>query len=79
MKKLFFLSAFLIFACSSDDSSNTNDDNDNNNELLNCDGNPVPTIIYGLISPTALPTNISFELKSVELKFSNLECKVMIF
>jgi len=27
MKKLFLISAFLIFACSSDDSSNTNDDN----------------------------------------------------
>jgi len=46
-KTLFLLSALLIFACSSDDSSDTNDDNDNNNELLNCDGNPVPTIIYG--------------------------------
>ena len=47
MKKLLLLSALLIFACSSDDSSDTNDDNDNNNELLNCDGNPVPTIVYG--------------------------------
>jgi uncharacterized protein (TIGR02145 family) len=46
MKKLLLLSALLIFACSSDDSSNTND-NINNNELLNCDGNPVPTIVYG--------------------------------
>ena len=47
MKKLLLLSAFLIFACSSDDSSDTNDNNNNNNELLNCDGNPVPTIVYG--------------------------------
>jgi hypothetical protein len=48
MKKLLLLSALLIFACSSDDSSDTNDNNDNNNsELLNCDGNPVPTIVYG--------------------------------
>ena len=48
MKKLLLLSAaFFIFACSSDDSSDTNDDNNNNNELLNCDGNPVPTIVYG--------------------------------
>jgi len=48
MKKLLLLSALLIFACSSDDS--TSDDSpsdDNNNELLNCDGNPVPTIVYG--------------------------------
>ena len=47
MKKLLLLSALLIFACSSEDSSDTNDNNDNNNELLNCDGNPVPTIVYG--------------------------------
>jgi len=47
MKKLLLLCSLFIFACSSDDSSNTNDDNDNNNELLNCDGNPVPTIVYG--------------------------------
>ena len=45
MKKLLLLSALLIFACSSDDSSN--DNNNNNSELLNCDGNPVPTIVYG--------------------------------
>ena len=45
MKKLILLSALLIFACSSDDSSDTNDNN--NSELLNCDGNPVPTIVYG--------------------------------
>ena len=47
MKKLLLLSALFIFACSSEDSSNTNDDNNNNNELLNCDGSPVPTIVYG--------------------------------
>ncbi|MEJ6791832.1 MAG: fibrobacter succinogenes major paralogous domain-containing protein [Lacinutrix sp.] len=48
MKKLLLLSALFIFACSSDDSSDTNDNNDNNNsELLNCDGNPIPTIVYG--------------------------------
>ena len=46
MKRLLLLSALLIFACSSDDSSNTNDNN-NNNELLNCEGNPVPSIVYG--------------------------------
>ena len=46
MKKLILLSALLLFACSNDDSSNTNDNN-NNDELLNCDGNPVPTIVYG--------------------------------
>ena len=45
MKKLILLSALLIFACSSDDGSN--DNNNNNSELLNCDGNPVPTIVYG--------------------------------
>ena len=44
LKKLFLLSALLIFACSSDDSTS---DDDNNNELLNCDGNPIPTIVYG--------------------------------
>jgi hypothetical protein len=33
MKKLFLLTAFLIFACSSDDSSN-NDDNSNNYKLV---------------------------------------------
>ena len=44
MKRLLLLSALLIFACSSDDSTS---DDDNNNELLNCDGNPVPTIVYG--------------------------------
>ena len=43
MKKLLLLSALLIFACSSDDSTS----DDNNDELLNCDGNPVPTIVYG--------------------------------
>ena len=44
MKKLILLSALLIFACSSDDSNN----NDNNNSgLLNCDGNPIPSIVYG--------------------------------
>jgi len=43
MKKLLLLSVLLIFACSSDDS--TSDDNDD--ELLNCDGIPVPTIVYG--------------------------------
>ena len=51
MKKLLLISALLIFACSGDDSSNDNNNNDNNNndniELLNCDGNPVPTIVYG--------------------------------
>jgi len=46
-KTLFLLTAILVFACSSDDNSDTNDNNDNNNELLNCDGNPVPTIVYG--------------------------------
>ena len=46
MKKLFLLSALLIFACSSDDSSNDNDNN-NNSGLLNCDGNPIPSIVYG--------------------------------
>ena len=45
MKKLLLLSALLIFACTSDDS--TSDDNNNNDELLNCDGNPVPSIVYG--------------------------------
>ena len=45
MKKLLLLSALFIFSCSSDDSSDTNDNNVN--ELLNCDGNPVPTIVYG--------------------------------
>ena len=34
MKKLLYLSAILVFACSSDDS---NDDNDNNNNPSNCD------------------------------------------
>jgi len=29
MRKLFLLSAFLIFACGSDDSSNNNDNNSN--------------------------------------------------
>jgi hypothetical protein len=47
MKRILILTAILVFACSSDDSSDTNDDNNNNNELLNCDGNPVPTIVYG--------------------------------
>ncbi len=48
MKRILILTAiFFVFACSSDDSSDTNDNNDNNNELLNCDGNPVPTIVYG--------------------------------
>ena len=46
MKKLLLLSALLIFACSSDDSSNDNDNN-NNSGLLNCDGNPIPSIVYG--------------------------------
>ena len=46
MKKLLLLSALLIFACSSDDSSDS-DNNNNNSELLNCDGNPVPAIVYG--------------------------------
>jgi uncharacterized protein (TIGR02145 family) len=46
MKKLLLLSALLIFACSSDDSSNDNNNN-NNSGLLNCDGNPVPAIVYG--------------------------------
>ena len=45
MKRILILTAILIFACSSDDSSDTNDNN--NNELLNCDGSPVPTIVYG--------------------------------
>ena len=35
----------LIFACSSDDSNNDSDNN--NSEFLNCDGNPIPTIVYG--------------------------------
>ena len=41
MKKLLFLSAFLIFACSSDDS---NDDNNNNNtdNLLTVNGQQYP-------------------------------------
>ena len=48
MKKLLLLSALLIFACSSDDSSNDDDNNNNNNSgLLNCDGNPIPSIVYG--------------------------------
>ena len=45
MKKLLLLSALLIFACSSDDSSDTNDNN--NSGLINCNGNPVPSIVYG--------------------------------
>ena len=45
MKKLLLLSALLIFTCSSDDSNNDNDNN--NSEFLNCDGNPIPTIVYG--------------------------------
>ena len=45
MKRILILTAILFFACSSDDSSDTNDNN--NSELLNCDGNPVPTIVYG--------------------------------
>ena len=44
MKKLLLISALLIFACSSDDSSDTND---NNSGLINCNGNPVPSIVYG--------------------------------
>ena len=43
MKRLILLSALLIFTCSSDDSTS----DDNNDELLNCDGIPVPTIVYG--------------------------------
>tara|TARA_B100001093_G_C26830207_1_gene1015780 strand:+ start:562 stop:1341 length:780 start_codon:yes stop_codon:yes gene_type:complete len=46
MKKLFLLSAFLIFACSSDDGSN-NDDNNNNNNTFICDGAPYQSIVYG--------------------------------
>ena len=46
MKKLLLLSVLLIFACSSDDSSNDNNNN-NNSGLLNCDGNPIPSIVYG--------------------------------
>ena len=46
MKKLLLFSALLIFACSSDDSNENNNDN-SNSELLNCDGIPVPTIVYG--------------------------------
>ena len=46
MKKLLLLSALLIFACSSDDSSDDNNNN-NNSGLLNCDGNPIPSIVYG--------------------------------
>ena len=34
MKKLFLLSALIIFACSSDDSSDTNDNNNNSSERL---------------------------------------------
>ena len=48
MNRILILIAILVFACSSDDSSDTNDNYDNNNsELLNCDGNLVPTIVYG--------------------------------
>lgn len=54
MKKILLLSVLVIFSCSGgDDSSynnndsNDNNDDNNNNELLNCDGNPVPTIVYG--------------------------------
>ena len=43
MKKLILLSALLIFACSSDDNSNNN----LNVELLNSNGEIVPTIVYG--------------------------------
>ena len=45
MKKLLLLLALLIFACSSDDSSDTNDNN--NSGLINCNGNPVPSLVYG--------------------------------
>lgn len=50
MKKLLLLLTIFIYACSSEDSNennNDNNDNNNNNELFNCDGNPVPTIVYG--------------------------------
>ena len=43
IKKLLLLSALLIFACSSDDNSNNN----LNVELLNSNGEIVPTIVYG--------------------------------
>ena len=55
MKKILLLCVLVIFSCSGGDDSSysNNDNNDNNNndnnnsELLNCDGNPVPTIVYG--------------------------------
>jgi len=47
MKKLLLLSALLIFACSSDESSDTNNDDNNNNNTFICDGNPIPSIVYG--------------------------------
>ena len=46
MKKLILLLFIpLVFTCSSDSS----DDSSyiNNNELINCEGNPVPTMVYG--------------------------------
>ena len=47
MKKLLLLSAILIFACNSGDSTDTNDYIITYTELINCDGNPVPAIVYG--------------------------------
>jgi len=47
MKKLLFLSVFLIFACSSNESSNTNNDDNNNNNTFICDGVPYDSIVYG--------------------------------
>ena len=46
MKKLILLLFIpLVFTCSSDSSDVSSDIN--NDELINCDGNPVPTIVYG--------------------------------
>ena len=45
MKKLILLSALLIFACGSDESSNSDDIY--NSGLINCNGSPVPSMVYG--------------------------------
>ena len=55
MKKLLLIPVLVIFSCSGgDDSSDDNDNNNNNNSgLINCDGNSVPTIVYGTQEWTA--------------------------
>jgi hypothetical protein len=72
MKKLLFLSALLIFACSSDDSSNDNDNNNNNPSncdvvYLDANGVTIKACPDALIGQSGVVNGIAYTIVSGEM------------